>query len=118
LVALGTVRLMPPLSAHLASARRLGPLGQLRAIFGERNHLRAFSFMIALMFAGFSVIPFIAPTMVANVGMAESELPLLYFCGGLATLATAQLIGFLADRYGNQRLFTLLALASIAPILP
>jgi len=117
LVALGAARLMPPLSAHLAGARRRGPLGQLRAIFGERNHLRAFAFMIALMFAGFSVIPFIAPTMVANVGMAESELPLLYFCGGLATLVTAQAIGFLADRYGKQRLFTIVALASIAPIL-
>jgi len=117
LVALGAARLMPPLSAHLAGARRRGPLGQLWAIFGEHNHLRAFAFMIALMFAGFSVIPFIAPTMVANVGMAESELPLLYFCGGLATLVTAQLIGFLADRYGKQRLFTIVALASIAPIL-
>src|SRR5438034_5690531 len=108
---------MPPLSAHLASHRRRGPLGQLRAIFGERNHLRAFAFMIALMFAGFSVIPFIAPTMVANVGVAESELPLLYFCGGLATLVTAQVIGFLADRYGKHHLFTIVALASIAPIL-
>jgi predicted MFS family arabinose efflux permease len=117
LVALGAARLMPPLSAHLAGAGRRGPLEQLRAIFGERNHLRAFAFMIALMFAGFSVIPFIAPTMVANVGLAESELPLLYFCGGLATLVTAQVIGYLADRYGKHRLFTIVALASIAPIL-
>jgi len=108
---------MPQLSAHLAGARRRGPLEQLFAIFGERNHLPAFAFMIALMFAGFSVIPFIAPTMVANVGLAESELPLLYFCGGLATLVTAQVIGFLADRYGKHRLFTIVALASLAPIL-
>jgi predicted MFS family arabinose efflux permease len=117
LVALCAARLMPQLSAHLAGARRRGPLEQLFAIFGERNHLRAFAFMIALMFAGFSVIPFIAPTMVANVGLAESELPLLYFCGGLATLVTAQVIGFLADRYGKHRLFTIVALASLAPIL-
>jgi len=117
LVALCAARLMPQLSAHLAGARRRGPLEQLFAIFGERNHLRAFAFMIALMFAGFSVIPFIAPTMVANVRLAESELPLLYFCGGLATLVTAQVIGFLADRYGKHRLFTIVALASIAPIL-
>jgi predicted MFS family arabinose efflux permease len=78
--------------------------------------LRAFAFMIALMSAGISVIPFIAPTMVANVGLAESELPLLYFFGGLATLVTAQVIGFLADRYGKHRLFSIVALASLAPI--
>jgi len=117
LVGLAAARLMPPLSAHLALDERRGALGQLAAIFGERNHLRAFAFMIVLMFAGFSVIPFIAPTMVANVGMSESELPLLYFCGGLATLVTAQVIGYLADRYGKHRLFTMVALASIAPIL-
>ncbi|HEV8551865.1 MAG TPA: hypothetical protein VGR65_00555 [Casimicrobiaceae bacterium] len=48
--------------------------------------------------------------------MAESELPLVYFFGGLATLVTAQVIGFLADRYGKHRLFTIVALASLAPI--
>jgi predicted MFS family arabinose efflux permease len=117
LVALGASRLMPPLAAHLAGARRRGPLAQLVAVFGERNHLRAFAFMIVLMFAGFSVIPFIAPTMVANVGLTESELPLIYFCGGLSTLVTAQIIGHLADRYGKQRLFTIVALASLAPII-
>jgi hypothetical protein len=38
------------------------PSPQPSAIFGERNHLRAFVFMVAPMFAGFPVIPFIAPT--------------------------------------------------------
>ena len=117
LVALGAYRLMPPIAAHLAGAHRRGPLAQVVAVFGERNHLRAFAFMIVLMFAGFSVIPFIAPTMVANVGLTESELPLLYFCGGLSTLVTAQIIGHLADRYGKQRVFTIVALASLAPIV-
>ena len=117
LVALGAQRLLPPIAAHLAGMKRRGPLAQLVAVFGERNHLRAFAFMIVLMFAGFSVIPFIAPTMVANVGLTEGELPLLYFCGGLATLVTAQVIGHLADRYGKQRVFTIVALASLAPIL-
>jgi predicted MFS family arabinose efflux permease len=116
-VALAAAYRLPPLAAHLAHGQRRAPRDQLRAIFGVGNHLRAFAFMISLMFAGFSVIPFIAPTMVANVGLAESDLPLLYFCGGLATLVTAQLIGHLADRYGKQRLFTIVALASVAPIL-
>jgi predicted MFS family arabinose efflux permease len=117
LVALLAANRLPPLAAHLAHGQRRAPREQLRAIFGVDNHLRAFAFMVALMFAGFSVIPFIAPVMVANVGLAESDLPLLYFCGGLATLFTAQLIGSLADRYGKHRLFTIVALASVVPIL-
>ena len=34
--------------------------------------------LFALMFAGFSVIPFISPYMVANVGLKETDLPYLY----------------------------------------
>ena len=39
--------------------------------------------MIALMFARASPsIPFIAPYNVANVGLAETDLPVIYFAGG------------------------------------
>ena len=37
--------------------------------------------------------------------------------GGLATLFTAPLIGSLADRFGKKRVFTILALLSLAPIV-
>lgn len=110
-------RVLPAVDAHLAHAQNRHPVEQLRLIFGEPNHVRAFAFNIALMFAGFTVIPFIAAYNVANVGLAESDLAVIYFCGGLATLFTAQVIGRLADRYGKTRLFTILAVASIVPLL-
>jgi predicted MFS family arabinose efflux permease len=111
------MRLLPPMSAHLSHAQRRAPVEQLRAIFGDMNHLRAFSFMVAMMFAGFMVIPFIAPYYVTTVGIRESDLASVYFVGGLCTLVTAQVFGRLADRYGKKRVFTVLALASIVPIL-
>lgn len=116
-VGLATMRLLPPLRAHLAHAQQRHPIEQLRAIFGVPNHLRAFAFMITLMFAGFTVIPFFAPYNVANVGISESDLAVVYFVGGLFTLVTAQIFGRLADRHGKKRIFTLLALVSIVPIL-
>jgi predicted MFS family arabinose efflux permease len=116
-VGAAAMRMLPPLRAHLAHAQTRHPVERLRLIFGEPNHLRAFGFMIMLMFAGFSVIPFIAPYTVANVGISETDLALLYFVGGLATLFTAQVFGRLADRYGKKRMFTILALVSVAPIL-
>ncbi len=116
-VGVAAARILPPLRGHLAHPHSRHPLEQLRAIFGVPNHRRAFAFTIALMFAGFSVIPFVAPYNVANVGISETDLPLIYFAGGLATLVTAQVIGRLADRHGKKRLFAVIGFASIVPIL-
>jgi predicted MFS family arabinose efflux permease len=110
-------RLLPPLTAHLEGRVVRDPIEQLRAIVGVPNHRSAFAFTITLMFAGFTVIPFIAPYNVANVGIAEVDLAVIYFVGGATTLVTAQIFGRLADRYGKRRIFTILALVSIVPIL-
>ena len=116
-VALVATRLLPPLAAHVNAGRARSPLAQLRAVVGVANHWRAFSFILALMMAGFTVIPFIAAYLVANVAVHEDELALVYMAGGVATLVTAQVIGRLADRYGKKRVFTIVALASTGPIL-
>jgi predicted MFS family arabinose efflux permease len=110
-------RLVPPLDAHVAGGERRRPLAQLRAVFGVPNHLRAFAFIVALMTSVFLVVPFVAAYNVANVGLTEAQLPYIYFTGGLMTLFTAQVIGWLADRYGKKRVFTILAFVSLVPIL-
>ncbi len=110
-------RALPPLRGHLAHQRESNPLQQLRAIFFNRNHLTAFALIAMLMFAGFSVIPFISLYMVANVGLSEGDLPYLYFCGGLTTFFTARLIGRYADHHGKRKVFGITAVISIVPIL-
>ena len=110
-------RVLPPVRDHLAHHRENNPLRQFRTIFFKRNHLHAFALIAMLMLAGFSVIPFISPYMVANVGLREIDLPYLYFFGGLATFFTARLIGRLADRHGKRQVFGIIAAISIVPIL-
>lgn len=110
-------RALPPLRGHLAHQRESNPLRQLRVIFFNRNHLIAFALITMLMFAGFSVIPFISLYMVANVGLSEGDLPYLYFCGGLTTFFTARLIGRYADHHGKRKVFGITAVISLVPIL-
>jgi predicted MFS family arabinose efflux permease len=116
-VGIAATRLIPALAAHVVPGPRRHPLAQLQAIFGVANHRRAFAFMIVLTCSVFSVVPFVAAYNVANVGVSEADIAVIYFAGGATSLVTAQVIGRLADRYGKRRLFFILALLSMAPIL-
>jgi predicted MFS family arabinose efflux permease len=114
---LGAFHLVPPLRQHLLCATPASPIADMRVVISSPNTLRAFAFMSALMLAGFSVIPFISPYMVGNVGLSESDLPYIYLFGGLATFFTSRYVGVLSDRYGKKLTFQVVALCSIVPII-
>jgi predicted MFS family arabinose efflux permease len=103
------LRALPPLREHLGRAPSAHPLAILRETFTHPNHLRAFALVVSLMFGGFAVIPYISPYLVANVGVSELNLPLVYVAGGGLTLVAAPLIGRLADRYGKLRVYRIVA---------
>jgi len=104
---------LPPLRGHIGKdSANLHPLRLLIETFSQPNHLNAFALVVTLMFAGFSVFPYVSPYLVSNVGMAEDRLPLMFVAGGILTLFSAPLIGRLADRYGKLRVFRLVAPAS------
>jgi predicted MFS family arabinose efflux permease len=111
------VWLLPSLHGHLKHRQHRHPAQHLRAIFYNRNHLYAFALIAMLMFAGFSVSPFITTYMITNIGMSEVDIPYLYFCGGLATFYTARLFGKLSDQHGKHKIFSIAAALSVFPIL-
>lgn len=115
---IATLRVMPPLDRHVASARATrSAWHRLSDVFANGRHRRALLFIGTLMFAGLSVIPFLSPYMVRNVGLKETDLPLIYLAGGTATLFTARWIGRLADRHGKVRVFRYVAVLSMVPLL-
>ena len=109
-------RALPPLRGHLGRARA-HPMAALAETFTHPNHLRAFALVVALMFGSFAVIPYISPYLVANVGVAEASLPLVYIAGGALTLVAAPIIGRLADRHGKLRVYRVVAPVSAALML-
>lgn len=110
-----SLRTLPSIPAHDKSPVNIK--ATLKAVFSINNHWRAFALITALMLAGFSVIPFISPYMVHNVGLTEAELALIYFFGGLATLFTAPWIGRLSDRIGKARTVRWVGAFSLLPLL-
>ncbi len=108
----------PSLRGHLTadSGRRGVALAGLKELVTNANTLTAMGFMSLLVLGHFMIIPFLSPTLVANVGVKIDELSWFYLVGGLASLMTASLIGRLADRHGRLRLFCVTIAGAIVPI--
>jgi predicted MFS family arabinose efflux permease len=112
---------LPSMRRHLGAGSGRKPahktlLRSLRELM-EPNHIRSFTLMLLINMAGFLVIPYLSPYLVANVGMLETELAYLYLVGGGFTLFTSRVVGHLADRYGNLAVFRVAAVISLAPVL-
>ena len=111
-------RSVPRFNAQLAAGGQgHGPWAGLREVLSDANHWRAFGLSVLIMLAGFAIIPYITIFSTTNVGVSETEIPLIYLAGGVATLFTSRLWGALADRWGKVRAFRLIAALAMAPML-
>jgi len=107
---------LPPLNAHLGRAH-VHPLRSLVEIFSVQNHLNAFALIAAVMIGAFAVNPYVSDYLVANVGLAETDLRVVYFCCGCVTLFFAPLVGKLADRYGKLTIYRAIVPISAAMLV-
>lgn len=110
-------RNIPKISGHLGHSHEGSRISQIWNIFVAHQHLRAFVFMALIMLTGFSVIPYIALYLTSNVGIDNPYISLIYLCGGIATLMSSRMIGHMADRYGKVKVFRVLAVISLIPLL-
>lgn len=108
---------IPTMNQHLRQgSQKVPPLDIIKTVFLNKNQLYALIFGVIIMFSHFSIVPFISPYMVANVGFTERELTYIYLIGGGLTIFTAPLIGKLADRYGLLRVFSYTVLGACIPV--
>jgi len=117
LLAAGAYITLPPLADHLKIANKPSAWSGIKQVLADGNHLKAFAFSGLLMFAGFTVIPFITIYLQTNVGWRTDQVPYVYLCGGLVTLLTARIIGVLTDRKGKVFMFRLMAVLVIIPMV-
>jgi predicted MFS family arabinose efflux permease len=107
--------LLPPCRRHLDGPAR--PRVSLLGVLRKPRHLWALALMAALVFGGFTVIPYISIYLVNNVGLTQAQLVYVYFAGGGVTLVSMPLLGRLADRYGKRVVFRALAVGSLVPVV-
>ena len=117
LLALGAWQTLPRLDAHLHHPERVSVWRGIGQVLAEPNHLKAFAVSGLMMFAAFTVIPYITIYLQSNAGMQAAEVPWIYLCGGVATLLSARYFGRLTDRVGKVQMFQRLALAVTVPLM-
>ena len=88
------------------------PIRQMREILGDGVHRRALALGGALIMGGGCLVPFLAPSIVANMSLTEAQIPLVYAVGGACTLISMPLIGRLCDRVNRLHLLGWLSLAA------
>lgn len=88
----------------------------LKTVWKNGNQMKGLVFTSLLLFGQFAIIPYLADYMVHNVGLKENQLVWMYFFGGILTFVTNPSIGYLADRFGQLRVFLFTMGLSLIPI--
>ncbi len=107
-------KILKPMNSHMNSAR--DPFLFFKELVTNSNLIICLLFFSALIFSQFSVISFVSPTLVANAGILDVQLPYVYFAGGLATLITNPMVGRYSDKHGRLKIFTASLFLSMIPI--
>ena len=117
IISLLIVLFVPNMTKHLSANGHLSPMHVLREIFGKRNSQIGLTFSSILMLGHFTIIPFVSPYMVGNVGFSESQLAYIYLVGGICTLFFSPWVGKMADKHGRLKIFTIFGSLVIIPII-
>jgi len=111
------VKFIPKLTQHLGKqVIKPSPIQVIRRVTGNPNQMRAISLTIMMMLGQFSIIPFLSPYMVANVGFTDMELTYVYMAGGFFTIFTSPWVGRMSDQYGMIKVFSIFMALNIIPI--
>jgi MFS transporter, DHA1 family, inner membrane transport protein len=86
-------------------------------ILNSKNQRNALLLTFLLMSGHFTVISFLSPYMVSNVGFSEKQLSLIYLIGGFVTFFTSPIIGKYSDKFGKVKVFTFFSILIIPMIL-
>jgi predicted MFS family arabinose efflux permease len=106
---------VPSMKLHLTGIKQ-SPLPILTNILQNNNQFRALILMALVMFGQMTIIPYITPYMVGNVGFKIDQLPLIYLFGGMANFISMPIIGKLSDKFGFARMFAIMLSLSMIPV--
>lgn len=110
-------RFIPTMNLHVEEAKKRNVFRQFIEIVSDSNRLRGLLLMGLLMLGHFSIIPYIPNFAVHNLHMNEEYVGFIYLAGGIAIVLTMRVVGKLSDKVGSLKVFTVLSVLALIPIL-
>jgi DHA1 family inner membrane transport protein len=108
---------VPPIRGHLAGGPVANPWHFLKTVPFQRRPGLAIILMASIVLGQFSIIPFLSPSLVANVGLREDQLPYVYLVGGIFSIISSPLIGRWSDKIGPIKVMMIAAPVSAVVFL-
>jgi predicted MFS family arabinose efflux permease len=108
------IKFIPSMTDHLR--KRQEGENRFHALL---NVVRQPQLRLALLFSGlimmghFLIIPFINPFLEFNKGFSKAQTPMIYLAGGAASFLAANVLGWLADKYGKLPVFSICVVFSL-----
>lgn len=107
---------LKPIVGHL-SLQRDNPIKHMWKTISNRNYRIGFLATAFMSLGGYLMMPWGSSFSVNNVGIAQSDLPLMFMIIGLSTISIMPIIGKLSDRFNKYSLFVAASIVMIISVV-
>lgn len=108
---------MKPIDAHLKLQSDKNAFMHLWHTFKNKQYQVGFAATAMLSIGGFMLMPFGSAYLVNNVGILQTELPLVFMFTGISSIIIMPIIGKLSDKYDKFTLFTVGSAIAIVMVI-
>jgi predicted MFS family arabinose efflux permease len=108
---------LKPITEHLLLQTKKNALLHLWHTIKKRDYRVGFLATALLSMGGFMLMPFTSAFLVNNVGILQSELPLIFLFTGISSIIIMPVIGKLSDKIDKFRLFTIGSMIAIVMVV-
>jgi predicted MFS family arabinose efflux permease len=106
----------PSIRFHMERKNPNTPLQNLISIFKDRNLQISMLFIVILMIAGLTVVPYLSDYLVNNCKLSKDDVLYIYVFGGIASAVVGPVVGMLSDKFGKRNVYMIAAFISIGPL--
>ena len=108
---------LEPVTEHLKGNQDKSAFVHLWHTASNPFYIRGFAATILLATGGFMLMPFSTAFLVNNILIPETQLTVIFFITGAATIITGPYLGKQADKYGKYRLFVFGSIISMIMVM-